>query len=52
MGVHDSTCWTMIQGAAQGDKTQRDQFARRYERVVRDFFSIALGGYNPCGGNR
>ncbi len=33
----DTTCWTVIRGAAQGDSHDRDHFARRYEPVVRAY---------------
>jgi RNA polymerase sigma-70 factor (ECF subfamily) len=36
----DTTCWTVIRGAAQGDHHDRDHFARRYEPVVRAYLSV------------
>jgi hypothetical protein len=35
MSSRDLTCWTVIRGAAVGDSRARDDFARRYEPVVR-----------------
>jgi len=37
MTTPDSTCWTVIRGAVQGDPRNRDDFARRYEPVVRAY---------------
>ena len=39
MAGHDTTCWTVIRGAAAGDRDDRDLFARRYEPVVRAYLS-------------
>ena len=41
----DSTCWTVIHGAAAGSRTDRDEFARRYGPVVRDY--LAARWRNP-----
>ncbi len=35
----DSTCWTLIQGAAAGRKDDREDFARRYVTVVRTYLA-------------
>jgi RNA polymerase sigma-70 factor (ECF subfamily) len=35
----DSTCWVLIQGAAAGKEGCRDDFARRYEPVVRAYLA-------------
>jgi RNA polymerase sigma-70 factor (ECF subfamily) len=35
---HETTCWTVIRDAAEGDREARSQFARRYEPVVRAYF--------------
>jgi DNA-directed RNA polymerase specialized sigma24 family protein len=35
----DSTCWTVIRGAAAGCQTDRDEFARRYGPVVHDYLA-------------
>jgi len=32
-----STCWTLIRGAAGGDRADRDLFARQYEPVIRAY---------------
>ena len=39
MSVNDSTCWTVIQGAAAGNAPDRDRFARRYLPAVRAYLS-------------
>jgi RNA polymerase sigma-70 factor (ECF subfamily) len=39
MSSPDPTCWTVIQGAALGDPRARDDFARRYEPVVRAYLA-------------
>src|SRR5690349_11127268 len=35
----DSTCWTVIQGAAAGSATDRDDFVRRYSPVIRAYLT-------------
>lgn len=35
----DSTCWILIQGAAAGSQGEREDFARRYEGVVRAYLA-------------
>jgi RNA polymerase sigma-70 factor (ECF subfamily) len=35
--AHESTCWTVIAGAAAGNADDRDDFARRYGPVVRSY---------------
>ncbi|MHC4670698.1 MAG: sigma-70 RNA polymerase sigma factor region 4 domain-containing protein [Planctomycetota bacterium] len=35
MSTADTTCWTMIRGAAEGRAQDREEFARRYERLIR-----------------
>ncbi len=35
MTASPSTCWTVIEGAAAGRVTDREEFARRYGPVVR-----------------
>ena len=35
-----TTCWTMIHAAADGEAAERDEFARRYEPVIRAYLSI------------
>lgn len=35
----DSTCWSVVLGAAAGDPTMRDEFCRRYEPVIRAYLS-------------
>jgi len=33
----ESTCWTLIRGAAEGDEKDRETFARLYEPIVRAY---------------
>jgi RNA polymerase sigma-70 factor (ECF subfamily) len=40
----ESTVWTVIRGAAQGDTAQRDEFVRRYEPLVRAYLLRRWGG--------
>ena len=35
-----TTCWTMIRAAAAGEAVDRDDFARRYEPVIRAYLAI------------
>jgi RNA polymerase sigma factor (sigma-70 family) len=35
----DSTCWTVIQGAAAGSAADRDDFVRRYTPVIRAYLA-------------
>lgn len=35
----DSTCWTLIHGAARGEAEDRDDFARRYVTLVRAYLA-------------
>lgn len=37
MSGAQTTCWTVIRDAAGGDAEARQQFARRYERIVRSY---------------
>src|SRR4051812_16682848 len=39
MILNDVTCWTVIRGAARGEPRDRDDFARRYEPVVRVYLA-------------
>jgi RNA polymerase sigma-70 factor (ECF subfamily) len=39
MSSSDPTCWTVIRGASQGDPRARDEFARRYEPVIRAYLA-------------
>ena len=39
MGASDATCWTLIRGAAVGDASARQQFARLYLPVVRAYLA-------------
>jgi RNA polymerase sigma factor (sigma-70 family) len=40
----ESTCWTVIQAAASGDRRERETFARRYDPVIRDFLRTRWAG--------
>jgi RNA polymerase sigma-70 factor (ECF subfamily) len=44
MAGHDTTCWTVIRGAAAGAREDRDLFARRYEPVVRAYLAARWQG--------
>jgi RNA polymerase sigma factor (sigma-70 family) len=46
MNTNDSTCWTMIQAAAAGNGSDRDEFVRRYCTIVRDFLVKHWSGSN------
>lgn len=35
----DSTCWSVVLGAASGDPAMRDEFCRRYEPVIRAYLA-------------
>lgn len=37
--IADVTCWTLIGAAAGGDAVARNDFARRYQPVARDYFA-------------
>jgi RNA polymerase sigma-70 factor (ECF subfamily) len=37
MAESDSTCWTVIRGAAAGIRRDREEFARRYSPVIRAY---------------
>jgi RNA polymerase sigma-70 factor (ECF subfamily) len=39
MGQADSTCWTVLQGAAAGDDAARAEFAARYVPLVRAYLA-------------
>jgi RNA polymerase sigma-70 factor (ECF subfamily) len=39
VSIADTTCWTVIRGAAEGRPKDRDEFARRYEPVVRAYLA-------------
>jgi RNA polymerase sigma factor (sigma-70 family) len=44
MERHDSTCWTVIRDAVDGDRDARGQFARRYEPVIRAYLKARWRG--------
>ena len=37
MSRYDSTCWDVIEGAARGEEGQREEFARRYAPIIREY---------------
>src|SRR4029450_7119500 len=39
MATSNSTCWTMIRGAAEGGASERDAFVRLYFPVVRAYLA-------------
>lgn len=39
MKLEQSTCWEIIDGARSGDRGAREEFARRYEEVIRMFLA-------------
>jgi RNA polymerase sigma-70 factor (ECF subfamily) len=44
MSISDATCWTVIRGAAAGRQRDREEFARRYERVIRAYLGARWRG--------
>ena len=40
----DSTCWTLIRGAAEGREEDREAFARQYLPVVRSYLRVRWQG--------
>jgi RNA polymerase sigma-70 factor (ECF subfamily) len=44
VGENDSTCWTVIRGAAQGDPDDRHAFVTRYAPVVRAYLGARWRG--------
>ncbi|MBN2491409.1 MAG: sigma-70 family RNA polymerase sigma factor [Planctomycetes bacterium] len=44
MGNAESTCWTVIQAAASGDRAEREEFARRYDPVIREVLRARWAG--------
>ena len=40
----ESTCWDVIQGAAQGNQTEREGFARHYAAIVRAYLATRWRG--------
>lgn len=43
MNSNESTCWTLIRGAAGGDASARETVARRYEPVIRRYLRARWG---------
>src|SRR5262249_23659168 len=44
MSPSDSTCWTVIRGAAAGSPADRDELARRYLGLVRAYLAARWRG--------
>lgn len=40
----DTTCWTVIRGAAEGRLADREEFSRRYERIIRAYLAARWQG--------
>ena len=40
----NTTCWTLIEGAANGHTDERDLFARRYDPVIRAYLAARWSG--------
>lgn len=49
MSETHATCWTLVLGAAAGRHAERDEFARRYESLVRAFLRARWGGSRLAG---
>ena len=49
MPPNETTCWTMIRGAAAGSAPDRDQFARRYGTVIRAYLAARWRATNWRG---
>ena len=47
MSISQSTCWTVIHAAAAGSPEDREQFARRYEPLIRSYLAARWRG-SPC----
>jgi RNA polymerase sigma factor (sigma-70 family) len=39
LSSHESTCWTVVQGAARGRTHDREEFARRYLPIIRAYLT-------------
>lgn len=48
MPSSDSTRWTLIRDAAEGVPAARDEFARRYESVIRAYLGARWRGSPLC----
>ncbi|MBI1852153.1 MAG: sigma-70 family RNA polymerase sigma factor [Planctomycetes bacterium] len=44
MALGEPTCWTVVMGAAAGRRADRNEFARRYEPVIRAYFCARWSG--------
>ncbi len=44
MPRYDSTCWGVIEGAARGDEGKREEFARRYAPIIREYLGARWHG--------
>jgi len=44
VSISDTTCWTVVRGAAKGRPKDREEFARRYEPIVRAYLGARWRG--------
>jgi RNA polymerase sigma-70 factor (ECF subfamily) len=44
VGESDQTCWTVIRGAAAGERRDREEFVRRYASVIRAYLCARWRG--------
>jgi RNA polymerase sigma-70 factor (ECF subfamily) len=44
MADEESTCWTVVRGAARGGRAEREEFARRYGPVIRAYLGSRWRG--------
>ncbi len=49
MGAPDSTCWTLVRGAAEGRRDDREVFSRQYAPVIRAYLSTRWQGTRHLG---
>ena len=49
MASSDSTCWTLIRGAAEGRSTDREDFARLYKPVIHSYLRARWQGTRYLG---
>jgi DNA-directed RNA polymerase specialized sigma24 family protein len=49
MHASETTCWTMIRGAAAGRAPDRDEFSRRYSPVIRAYLAARWRGSTLVG---
>src|SRR5438093_531818 len=49
VSIEESTCWTVIRGAAAGNPADRDELAHRYLGVVRNYLAARWRGADLRG---